>query len=69
MITEQIITTFKFHDIQNLSNNKDIIKRLCIDDSNSSIGDSNFSIDDLNLRIDVLNSCIDVHVRFKIFYH
>ena len=34
MITEQIITKFKFHDIQNLSNNKDIIKRLCTDDPN-----------------------------------
>ena len=35
MITNQIRTKFKFHDIQNLSNNRDIIKRLCSDDANS----------------------------------
>ena len=34
MITEQIKTTFKFHDIQSLSNNRDIIEKVCTDDSN-----------------------------------
>ena len=34
MITDQIKTTFKFHDIQSLSNNRDIIDKVCTDDSN-----------------------------------
>ena len=34
MIVDQIKTTFKFHDIQSLSNNRDIIDKICTDDSN-----------------------------------
>jgi len=34
MITDEIKITFKFHDIQSLSNNRDIIEKVCTDDSN-----------------------------------
>ena len=34
MITDQIKTTFKFYDIQNLNNNRDIIDKVCTDNSN-----------------------------------
>ena len=34
MFTNQIKTAFKFHDIQNLSNNSDIIERICTDNTN-----------------------------------
>ena len=34
MFTNQIKTSFKFHDIQNLTNNRDIIDRVCSDNTN-----------------------------------
>ena len=34
MITDKIKTTFKFHNIENLDNNNDIIKKICGDNAN-----------------------------------